>query len=235
MTRSIRIGDLNGDPLTEMNSVFSQYRELLSSRRAKVAELNDGQKDGVELRTGWLLWQTSLREFLYFEEPTHIPNSEDYTAEWVESGGGSRKGSRNLWIYEKASGKKRYSVTTSAGAKIQPYFDVPPPSDPNIYHWTVIGESIRDGVVRVWLSRRTVSMLSDLVGSELTVDAVSDFVLGRASELTDTHASITPKGLDATAIMPVSILEDVYVRLTTALPSENDEHMFQELLERTGT
>ena len=89
----------------------------------------------------------NLRQFLYFEEPIRAPNADDYTAEWVESGGGSRKGSRNLWIYEKATGKKRFSVTTSAGAKIQPYFDVPPPNNPNLYIFTVIGEVIMDGFV----------------------------------------------------------------------------------------
>jgi hypothetical protein len=88
------------------------------------------------MRTGWLLWQESLRQFLYFEERMRIPDPDDYKAQWVDSGGGARKGSRNLWIYDKRTERKMFSVTTTAGAKIQPYFDVPPPDDPNLYLFT---------------------------------------------------------------------------------------------------
>jgi len=82
------------------------------------------------------------------------PNPKDFYAEWHDSGGGARKASRNLWVFDKATGHKRYSITTSAGAKIQPYFDVPPPNDTNVYLFTVIGEVIGVGMVRVWLCAR---------------------------------------------------------------------------------
>ena len=93
-------------------------------------------------------------------------------------GGGSRKGSRNLWIYENATGKKRFSVTTSAGVKIQPYFDVPPPNDPNLYIFTVIGEVILDGRVRCWLSRTTWRDLEKALGtiSPQTVSQADEFL-----------------------------------------------------------
>ena len=153
-TRSIRIASFDADPNTVMREVLQQYGELIDERRRKVEEQNDTGLP-ADMRTGWLLWQESLREFLYFEEPMTIPDPEGYYAEWRDSGGGVRKASRNLWIYERATGRKRYSVTTAAGIKIQPYFDVPPPIDPNLYIWTVIGERIEGGLVRVWLTRRT--------------------------------------------------------------------------------
>ena len=45
-------------------------------------------------------------------------------------------------MYEKITKQKRYSVTTSAGIKIQPYFDVPPPNDQNLYYFRVQSEPI---------------------------------------------------------------------------------------------
>lgn len=79
----------------------------------------------ADIRWGILLWTDTLTEFLYFEETIDIPNPDDFTAVWHE---GSHRGNptRNLWIYEVASGQKRYSVTLPEnGAKLQPYFDIP--------------------------------------------------------------------------------------------------------------
>jgi hypothetical protein len=69
------------------------------------------------MRNGWLLWQDSLRQFLYFEEPLIAPKPSQFTAMWVERHSGARKGARNLWIYEKRTGKKRFSVTADRGPK----------------------------------------------------------------------------------------------------------------------
>jgi hypothetical protein len=118
-TRSIRV-ETEGDATAVAQDVLQQYADLIAARRQKVAEnYPDIEPD---MRIGWLLWQESLEEFLYFEEPMLTPNPTDYWAEWRESGGGSRKISKNLWVYEIETGRKRYSITTSAGAKIQPYF-----------------------------------------------------------------------------------------------------------------
>lgn len=127
-TRSIRVPPINTDPNSAMADVLTQYADLIGARREKVREQAPGSEE-PDVRTGWLLWQDTLRQFLYFEEEMLAPDPADYFAEWhSRRSGGSRKSSTSLWIYEKDTGKKRYSVTTEAGAKIQPYFDVPRPT-----------------------------------------------------------------------------------------------------------
>lgn len=163
-TRSIRVPPVTTDPNSAMMDVLTQYAELIRARREKVQVQAPGNEE-PDMRTGWLLWQDSLRQFLYFEEEMLAPDPADYFAEWrSRSSGGSRKSSTNLWIYEKDTGKKRYSVTTEAGAKIQPYFDVPPPNDPNLYLFTVIGEIIETGLVRVWIMEATAREASRRTG-----------------------------------------------------------------------
>ena len=171
-TRSIRVPPTNTEPESAMVDVLTQYAELIEARREKVRE-QSASNDEADMRTGWLLWQDSLRQFLYFEEEMLAPNPADYFAEWhSRRGGGTRKPSTNLWIYEKDTGKKRYSATTEAGAKIQPCFDVPPPNDPNLYLFTVIGEVIETGLVRVWITEATARELERLLG-KLDVESVS--------------------------------------------------------------
>jgi len=99
---------------------------------------------------GWLLWKDTLEEFLYFEEKMEKPDPDLYYAEWnVTPARGARKPSKSLWVYEKDTGKKKYSVTTTAGAKIQPYFDVPAPNDQHLYHFKVQGVIVDGGLVKV--------------------------------------------------------------------------------------
>lgn len=141
-TRSIRIPD-EEDPTAAAQNVLRQYGELIERRLERVRESSaNGEGD---LRTGWLLWQDDLVEFLYFEEEMFAPDPSDYWAEWRTSGGGRRKKSRNLWVYEKETDQKRYSITTTAGAKIQPYFDVPAPNNPHLYHLVVWQEELIGG------------------------------------------------------------------------------------------
>lgn len=227
MTRSIRITSTEPDPNVAMTSVFEQYAELVESRREQVAVQNQTKRQ-VDLRTGWLLWQDSLRQFLYFEEPMSVPSPHDYFAEWRSSGGGRRKASRNLWIFSKQSGEKRFSVTTEAGAKIQPYFDVPPPNDPNVYLFTVIGEHIDYGRVRVWIARRTAKELERLLGT-LATDQVERAILVAAQELEAAGPSEPIDEIEE--IQPVLLSEDAYAALASALPAVNDEHRFQLLLD----
>jgi hypothetical protein len=133
-TRSIRIDDTNLAADVVMRSVFTQYAELIQSRTARVQEAAPGVTP--DMRTGWLTWEDNLTEFLYFEEPMLAPNPDNYTAEWnITPAKGARKPSKSLWIYDKVTKQKRYSVTTSAGIKIQPYFDIPHPGDKNLYYF----------------------------------------------------------------------------------------------------
>lgn len=226
-TRSIRISSTDADPNEVMAEVLTQYANLIQAREDKVQEFNTTGKP-ADMRTGWLLWQDSLREFLYFEEEMLKPDPDDYRAEWMESGGGARKASKNLWIYEKETGRKRYSVTTEAGAKIQPYFDVPPPSDPNVYIFTVIGETVEIGKVRVWLTKGTAAALRDTLGNLEDFEAISDKVMESIQGITPSTNG--PEEVEEAGVM-VTLRQDAYVALTAALPGVSDEHCFQLLLE----
>ena len=228
-TRSIRVPSLDTDPNEAMGDILIQYAELIRARRAKVEEKNT-TGNPADMRTGWLLWQESLRQFLYFEEPMVEPDPNAYYAKWVErqAGGGIRKGSKNLWIFEKASGRKRYSVTTSAGAKIQPYFDVPPPDDPNVYLFTVIGEQIAIGQIRVWLTPGTAKELERLVGS-LDTDAISEAVLATVEKVVPVERGAVM--VEETGVS-VILREDAYRALVEAFPGVSDEHCFHLLLDQ---
>lgn len=224
-TRSIRIptGRLSAE--RAMRDILQQYAQLIEQRTEQVRKQAFAHTQ-PDMRTGWLLWQESLRQFLYFEEPMRVPDASQYMAEWVESGGGSRKSSRNLWIYEKASGKKRFSVTTSAGAKIQPYFDVPPPSDPNLYLFTVIGEVIMDGTVRCWLTKATFQDLREILG-QVNSQTVCQAIRQHLGNLP--AAEIGPVVADEPA-ETLEITADAYALLTSRLPGVNDDHCFQMLI-----
>jgi len=218
-TRSIRIPSLDQDPNKVMRNVLTQYAELINERTNKVRESNPTVEP--DMRTGWLLWQDSLKEFLYFEEEMLPPNPDDYFAEWRESGGGSRKASKNLWVYEKDTGQKRYSITTVAGAKIQPYFDVPPPNDPNLYLFRVQGEELGDGLVRIWITAATARELKRLIG-DLVTDKLSSAIMQAARE---TATLVKEEQTQFEVAMALTITFAAYKALAEAFPGISDEHM----------
>jgi hypothetical protein len=223
-TRSIRIptGRVSAD--RAMRDILQQYAKLIGQRTAKVRETAP-RGTRPDMRTGWLLWQDSLRQFLYFEQRMAVPNPDHYNAEWVESGGGSRKGSRNLWIYSQATGRKRFSVTTSAGAKIQPYFEVPPPNDPNVYIFTVIGEVINDGQVRCWITHTTMQDLEQVLG-RVNSQAVIRAIQQHLAPLPAAEAgSIVQEPAE-----PLDISAEAYALLRSRMPGVNDDHCFQLLV-----
>lgn len=224
-TRSIRVPSTDLDPNIAMRDVLGQYAKLIEIRCGKVQE-QSSTKAEPDMRTGWLLWQESLRQFLYFEEEMLPPNPDDYTAEWVSSGGrGSRKESKNLWVYERETGRKRYSITTVAGAKIQPYFDVPPPTDPNLYLFTVIGETVSIGLVRIWLTEATARELQRLVGS-LDTETISRTVIKTAAAISELGTVEQAKTELAQAVI---LTAEAYDALRNVLPGVSDEHSFQLL------
>lgn len=224
-TRSIRVPPTNTDPDAAMADVLTQYAELIEVRREKVREQAPG--DEPDMRTGWLLWQDSLRQFLYFEEEMLSPTPVDYFAEWrSRRGGGSRKPSTSLWIYEKDTGKKRYSVTTEAGAKIQPYFDVPPPNDSNLYLFTVIGEVIEAGLVRVWITEATARELERLLGG-LDIETVSGCISEAAAAISEMEEPTHIAG--AESAREVLVTEAAYEAMRNTIPGVSDEHSFQLL------
>ena len=228
-TRSIRVPSLDSDPNKAMEDILTQYGDLIKTRRNKVREQNTNGKE-PDMRIGWLLWQDSHRQFLYFEEPMVEPNPKLYYAEWVErTVGGGRKGSKNLWIFEKSSGRKRYSVTTSAGAKIQPYFDVPPPNDPNAYLFTVIGEQLNFGQVRVWLTPSTAKELARLVGSLDDINLVSDTLLKTIEKVAGSDGVVAAVEEAGVSVM---LRTDAYSALVEKFHGVSDEHCFRMLLEK---
>jgi len=147
-TRSIRIDDINVPANTVMIDVFRQYGELIETRTETVRRRAEG--NDIDMRVGWLLWEDNLTEFLYFEERMLPPDAELFYAEWNEtSARGARKSRRSLWIYEKHTVRKQFSVTTSAGIKIQPYFDVPAPSDTNLYYFRVQSKPVGIDTIQI--------------------------------------------------------------------------------------
>jgi hypothetical protein len=153
------------------------------------------------------------------------PNPDRYWAEWKESGGGARKASRNLWVYETKTGKKRYSITTTAGAKIQPYFDVPAPNDPNLYYFCVQGEEIERGVIRVWVTSTTALLLKKILG-DLDRETVSSAILKAAKEVSEIAEEdmITAEPDVAESLL---ITAKAYRTLTESFQGVSDEHMIQ--------
>jgi hypothetical protein len=224
-TRSIRIPN-EADATKAAREVLKQYSDLIARRAAKVAENASGKTP--DMRTGWLLWQEELRQFLYFEEEMLAPNPKDFYAEWRDSGStvGTRKASKNLWVYESETGIKRYSITTSAGAKIQPYFDVPAPTEPNLYVFTVQGELLGNGLVRIWVTQATADLLKQALGN-LETNSVSALIQKVASALPEKSAEVQKN--DELAI-ELTITPEAYKSLETAFVGISDEHRFQLLV-----
>jgi hypothetical protein len=221
-TRSIRIPE-EQDPMKAMVDILNQYNALIDSRTEAV--LANTNKSTADMRIGWLLWKDTLEEFLYFEEEMEKPNPDLYYAEWnVTPARGARKSSRSLWIYEKDTGKKKYSVTTTAGAKIQPYFDVPAPNDQHLYHFKVQGVIVDGGLVKVWLTRSTAKYLELLLGS-LDVERLSNAIDDFSFESSTAENNITTAGEIA---IPIFIKEESYSKLKTLFTPISDEYMLQQ-------
>jgi hypothetical protein len=222
-TRSVRIPSTEEDPTLAARDVLHQYAELIESRRQQIGQNSPGVSP--DLRVGWLLWQQTLREFLYFEQEMLPPNPDDYWAEWKQSGGGSRKTSKNLWVYEVETGIKRYSITTAAGAKIQPYFDVPAPNDANLYYFLVQGERVEREVVRVWITRTTALLLKQMLGA-LDKDVISSAIVIAAKEIAETgEVEETGKAFaEFDLAEPILLTAQAYDMLTQTFAGVSDEH-----------
>jgi hypothetical protein len=227
-TRSIRIPN-EQDPNLAMTNILEQYNELIDSRANLVLAATD--KKSADMRIGWLLWKEALDEFLYFEEEMSKPNPTLFYAEWnVTPARGSRKSSRSLWIYEKDTGKKKYSVTTTAGAKIQPYFDIPAPNDKNLYHFKVQGVYVDEGLVKVWLTKSTAKYLELLLGS-LDTEVVSKAIDNFDSIRTQERFGVS---VAETIAVPILIKESSYEKLKKLYSSKSDEYLLQQFAIHLG-
>ena len=221
-TRSIRIPTFT-DPNAAMTDLLLQYNEIINVRSKAVAA---GSKSGLaDLRIGWLLWKETLDEFLYFEQSMVSLDPSDYFAEWsITPARGARKSSRSLWIYEKNTGTKKYSITTTAGAKIQPYFQVPAPNDPNLYFFKVQGVTLNGGLVKVWLTRSTAKYIELLIGGidePILSKAIDEFIKTEEELKNDINA--VPSDL----AVPITVSKKAYEKLKLLYPDLCDELVFQ--------
>ncbi len=228
-TRSIRIPD-EEDADSAMKNILGQYTDIIEERTKKVKE--NSENDRADMRFGWLLWKETLDEFLYFEEKMEKPNPKNYFARWHETlAAGSRKSSRSLWIFDKSSKRKKYSVTTTAGAKIQPYFDIPSPEDPNLYYFKVQGVHMDGGLVRVWLTKSTAAYLELLVG-ELSCDALSSAILNAEYHNESCNKDFVLANDRGTSVI---ITSEAYSRLRSNFKPISDEYLFQQLAMQLGS
>jgi hypothetical protein len=225
-TRSIRIDSTDISPQDAMEDVFAQYADLIEKRKLYVTERAHGNP--ADMRIGWLLWERTLTEFLYFEEPMVAPDPALYWAEWNERAAmGSRKPSKNLWIYEKSTNKKCYSVTTSAGPKIQPYFDIPAPNDPNLYHFRVQSEPIGSTNIQIWIAASTAKKLREVL-HDPNLNSLSQKIIEIA-----TDGSLIIDEIDDIGglAVPVIISKDAHQALVSRWEGVSDEHRIQLLLQ----
>lgn len=186
--------------------------------------------DDPDMRFGWLLWRRDLAEFLYFEERMVAPDPSAYFGEWhVRQTSGRRLPSRSLWVFRRSTNIKEYSITTDAGAKVQPYFTVPAPRDPNLYHFCVQGERVEQDLVRVWLSADTAQALLALLGST-SADVVDQFVRSRMANSDDDEQPA--RSIFEPPAVPILIGQDAYRTLRADDRSVSDEHAFRRLLDR---
>lgn len=225
LTRSVRIDNPELSPQDVMTDVFRQYSEHVDHHINRVREQSpDGS---VDLRFGWLLWENSLQEFLYFEERMRKPNPDDYYAIWNETPSqGTRKASRSLWIYDNVTNRKRYSVTTSAGVKIQPDFDIPQPNDSHLVYFRVQSEPIEDDTVLLWVTPATASRLREQLGS-VEKDVVSQAILA-VPEYSDPRQALPINALRSAVPIPVS--KEAFDRLMAKWIAVNDEHRMRLFL-----
>jgi hypothetical protein len=179
------------------------------------------------MRTGWLIWEDSLSEFIYFEERMRAPAAEDYVAEWnVTPAKGIRKSSKSLWVFDRRTKQKRFSVTTSAGIKIQPYFDVPPPSDRNLYYFRVQGEQVDSQRIRLWASASTAAALRDRLGSLECEVITNAFLAALDNAVPESRAAGQKENLAVGIVM----MTTAYQRVVREWDAVSDEHRAQLLL-----
>lgn len=225
-TRSIRIDDTERPADEVMRDVFRQYSDLIDARTETVRGQSSGRE--ADMRIGWLLWEDLLTEFLYFEQRLMAPDPREYYAQWNETPvKGIRKASKSLWIFERETNQKRYSVTTSAGIKIQPYFDVPSPTDPNLYYFRVQSEPVDSDSVRIWVTASTARGIERILGS-LDKTPVSQAILEAAQKA---HKLESAGGKGEDLAVPILISGSAFKEFQKAWDGVSDEHRAQLFLE----
>lgn len=156
------------------------------------------------------------------------PNPQNYYAEWNETAArGARKPSKSLWIFDKSTNKKCYSVTTSAGIKIQPYFDVPPPNNPNLIYFRVQSEPFDDDTIILWVAAATAARLKDRLGS-IDKEIVSKAVF-EADEKERHDEGFTIDDLQSA--IPIYVSKEDFDLLINNWEAVSDDHRIQLLIQ----
>lgn len=115
--------DENASAAEAARTVLEQWGRQIDGFHQRIARTSAAGR--CDARWGILLWAPAHSQFVYFEEVLDKPNPHDFEGRWVDGTHRSQP-TRNLHIFERATGKKRYSCTLPRnGAKLQPYFDVP--------------------------------------------------------------------------------------------------------------
>ncbi len=219
-TRSISLP--TGNAQSAMEQVLTEYSELLESRRASVVEQFG---EPAELRSGWLLWKRSLDEFLYFEERLEVPDFSNYVADWYEHNSDSaRRRSRNLWIFDQ-NGRKRYSVTTERGVKVQPYFDIPPLGAKNLSIFKIQGEEVGKDAIRIWLTTSTYEKLLSMFSSKSYSTELAE-LLGNMPAISEGDVL---ESLEAD-LREIQIDKNVYENLCEKIKGVSDEHRIRQFI-----
>lgn len=154
--------------------ILEQFGTRIKDFRKRVAQTcSDCSPD---IRWGILLWSPNVTEFLYFEEQIREPNPDKFYARFVE---GKHRGNptRNLHIFEKQTDIKRYSITMpDKGAKLQPYFDVPPIGQ-GAYAFTVPNDNRKP----IWLAEATIEALRH--ASILNKQSIDELIVAALKKL----------------------------------------------------
>ena len=227
LTRRVTLPDA-GDAEEAMNLVIQGYQLVLNDRIKKVRAIS--KEKVAEIRTGWLLYESSLSEFLYFEEKTENLDPSKHRAVWKERiahGEGGRRSNKNLWIYNRSTGRKVWSVTgVGAGTKIQPYFTVPAADDQNLCYFRVQGEPAPGENVRIWITEPTANNLIRILGG-LEAGLISNAIHNapKSESVQECETAEEP-------VHQIIIPKSAYISLVDKFRGVSDEHRFQLLYQK---
>jgi len=147
--------------------ILEQFNDQIRLFRARVAQTNSSK--AADIRWGILLWTLNLNEFLYFEEQLREVDPDQFYAHFEDR---SHRGNptRNLYIFEKETHIKRYSITLpNKGAKLQPYFDIPLVGE-GAYLFRVPDDQRQP----IWLEETTIEALEQ--ASRLSGQNIDEFI-----------------------------------------------------------
>jgi hypothetical protein len=226
-TRTIAINP-KASATKAMDDFVVKYREMIAKRRSGVAIATGVAESQVELRLGLLLYQeidpeSNQRQFVYFETPMAEANEEwvaKWKPVWEDRSGGKRRDSHSLAIYD-APGHKCFSITTSSGFKVQPYYSIPGAGDPNLYVFDVQGATSIEGVVNVHLTAQNARILEQYLGSLENLEAAI---------LKTPEPPNLPDDYLREGIRTIALSEAAYAKLTGDYPLGDDNLSIEALL-----